>query len=230
MPDRETWFYLPCASQSAAENMAWDETLLESAPRIARPVLRFYGWREPAASFGYFQQYAQVADLTSLRPLIRRPTGGGLVPHERDWTYALVFPPGHPWYGYRARQSYAEVHRWVQSSLRQLGLETQLAAAARSADTRQCFAGAVCDDLLWHGAKIAGAAQRRTRAGLLIQGSVQPPRAVMPRADWEAAMREAARSACGVQWERWEPDAPFLNCARRLATEKYSQTAYNARR
>ena len=47
---------------------------------------RFYAWLEPAATFGYFQRFAEVERMTLLRPLLRRPTGGGLVPHAADWT------------------------------------------------------------------------------------------------------------------------------------------------
>jgi lipoate-protein ligase A len=50
------WFLLESGSGSAAVNMAVDETLLEAMPRLQRPVLRFYGWTESAASFGYFQK------------------------------------------------------------------------------------------------------------------------------------------------------------------------------
>ena len=44
--------------RAAALNMAIDEALLESA---AAPTLRFYRWRSPALSFGYFGSYADVA-------------------------------------------------------------------------------------------------------------------------------------------------------------------------
>ena len=44
--------------------MALDEALLESMSRLGRPVLRFYGWTEPAATFGYFQKYADVERAT----------------------------------------------------------------------------------------------------------------------------------------------------------------------
>src|SRR3989442_10321356 len=96
----------PC---DAAFNMALDEAVLEAMPRLGQPVLRFYGWTEKAASFGYFQKYAQIEQMTLLRPLVRRPTGGGLVPHDADWTYSLTFPTNHQWYSFSATESYRSV-------------------------------------------------------------------------------------------------------------------------
>src|SRR5580765_2159147 len=98
---------------SSAPNMTVDEALLEAMPRLAMPVLRFYSWEEPAASFGYFQKYGEVERLTSLRPLVRRPTGGGLVPHDADWTYSLIFPPSENWYSLKAIESYKQLHQWL---------------------------------------------------------------------------------------------------------------------
>ena len=49
------WFLLNSGPCDAAFNMALDEALLEAMPRLQKPVLRFYGWTEPAATFGYFQ-------------------------------------------------------------------------------------------------------------------------------------------------------------------------------
>jgi hypothetical protein len=154
--------------------MALDEVLLEAMPRLRRPVLRFYSWTEPAASFGYFQRYAEVAVWTSLRPLVRRPTGGGIVSHEADWTYSLAFPAGHEWHLLRAAASYRRIHEWIQTAFAGLDVPTELASGCHTAQPGQCFAGYEKFDLLWRGKKIAGAAQRRTRNGLLIQGSVQP--------------------------------------------------------
>ena len=71
------WHLLAQGKQPADYNMALDEALLESAHTMARPVLRFYGWLEPAASFGYAQKYEEIERWTMLRPLVRRPTGGG---------------------------------------------------------------------------------------------------------------------------------------------------------
>ena len=72
-----SWLLLQSGPCAPAFNMALDEALLEAMPRLQRPVLRLYGWTEPAATFGYFQKYAEVERATKLRPLIRRPTGGG---------------------------------------------------------------------------------------------------------------------------------------------------------
>ena len=77
----EFWYRLHSGLCHPAFNMALDEALLNLMPRLQRPVLRFYGWTEPAASFGYFQKYADVERATLLRPLVRRPTGGGIVQH-----------------------------------------------------------------------------------------------------------------------------------------------------
>jgi len=212
-----------------AFNMALDETLLHAASRRGQPVLRFYSWTEPAASFGYFQKYAQVERMTALRPLVRRPTGGGLVPHDADWTYSLAFPPNHAWYSLSATESYRRVHEWLQAAFARLGLNTELAPAALKAQAGQCFQGHERFDLLLGGRKIAGAAQRRTRDGLLIQGSVQPPPSV-PRNAWQEAMLAVASPTYGVGWENLQPEAWLTEHAQELARRKYSQASYNQRR
>ena len=126
-PAVNSWLLLASGPGPAAFNMALDESLLESVSRLGRPVLRFYGWTEPAATFGYFQKYAEVERATHLRPLIRRPTGGGIVPHDADWTYSLVFPPGHEWHSLKAEESYRRVHEWIQSAFAKLNVTTELA-------------------------------------------------------------------------------------------------------
>ncbi len=226
----QPWYLLQSGRCDAAFNMAWDEALLHDAPCLGRPVLRFYSWTAPAASFGYFQKYVQIEQITALRPLVRRPTGGGLVPHDADWTYSLTFPPTHDWYRLVATESYRRVHEWIRAAFTRLGVSAELAAVCRKTLPGQCFQGHERYDLLWRGQKIAGAAQRRTRDGLLIQGSVQPQRLSLARADWEQAMCEAARSEQDVQWVVFQPDAPLLESVQSLIRQKYSQTSYNRKR
>ena len=224
------WYLLESGSGDYAFNMALDEALLQGVSRLGRPVLRFYGWTEPAASFGYFQKHAQIEQMTRLRPLVRRPTGGGLVPHDADWTYSAVFPPSDDWCRLHATDSYRRIHEWIRAALARLSLATELAPACSKASPGQCFQGHEMFDLLWRGRKIAGAAQRRTRDGLLIQGSVQARQLSLARADWEKAMCDVARDEQGAGWSAFEPDAPLAERAAALARVKYSQAAYNRKR
>ena len=226
----EPWFFLQSGLGEPAWNMALDETLLENAPQIGKPVLRFYGWIEPAASFGYSQHFAELERATMLRPLIRRPTGGGLVPHAADWTYSLAFPPNHFWYSLKATESYERVHLWIRDAFQKIGVQTELSPTAKKEIPGQCFVGAEKSDVLWHGRKIAGAAQRRTKTGLLIQGSVQPPPISLKRADWENAMRTVAEANFDVAWNKFSVDANLNEFASKLVEEKYSRAGYNQKR
>jgi lipoate-protein ligase A len=210
--------------------MALDETLLEAMPRLGKPVLRFYGWTEPAASFGYFQKYGEVERATLLRPLVRRPTGGGIVPHNADWTYSLAFPAGGDWHVLRAVESYRRMHEWIQSAFARLGVPTELAPGARQSSPGQCFAGHEQFDLLWRGKKIAGAAQRRNKPGLLIQGSVQPPPLGLAKIDWQKAMCDVAHSAFGAEWAECEPDTWLRDRTDALVRDKYALATYNQKR
>jgi hypothetical protein len=226
----DVWFVLDSGACDSAFNMALDEALLESGPQINRPVLRFYGWTLPAASFGYFQKIADIERATHLRPLVRRPTGGGLVPHGVDWTYSVVIPPGHSWYALRASESYERMHRWIQSAFTALGVTAELASSCRKEIAGQCFAGYEKFDVLSLGRKIAGAAQRRTKTGLLIQGSVQPAPPGVTRAQWQEVMRARAELEWRARFELFEPAVSFLSRAEQLAAERFSCDEFNRRR
>jgi lipoate-protein ligase A len=224
------WLLFNSGKGEAAANMAADEALLAAVSGLQRPVLRFYGWTERAATFGYFQKYAEVAAITGLRPLIRRPTGGGIVPHDFDWTYSAAFPPGHEWYELKAEESYRRIHDWLRLAFERLKIPTELAPCCKKTLPGQCFIGYEKFDLLWHGKKIAGAAQRRNKCGLLIQGSVQAPFASVTREQWEQAMAEVAVEQFGVGWKPFANDAAWSAAVDNLVREKYSQAGFNQKR
>jgi len=224
------WLLLNSGPSGAAFNMALDEALLEAMPRLQKPVLRFYGWTEPAATFGYFQKFSEVERATQLRPLIRRPTGGGIVPHDADWTYSAIFPAGHEWHSLKAEESYRRIHDWLRLAFAELKIETDLAPCCKKMLPGQCFVGHEKSDLLWHGKKIAGAAQRRNKLGLLIQGSVQSPSVALARSNWEQAMVAVAADRFGIHWQAGGADDELLAAADQLAAGKFSQTGYNQKR
>lgn len=222
----EAWWRLSSGVREPAMNMAVDEALLEVASGWDCPVFRTYGWDRPAATFGYFQRFSEVAAMVDLRPLIRRPTGGGVVPHDTDWTYSVVVPPVHAWYRLSAVESYQRMHRWLQAAFGRMEVHTELADCCDPRGAGQCFVGADRYDLLCSGRKIAGAAQRRNRHGLLIQGSVQPPRSSLARMDWESAMMSVAN----VQWSPFVVDPALEARIGELAAGRYALPSYNEKR
>ena len=231
------WYLLNSGPGAAAFNMALDDALLGAVSELGQPVLRFYGWTEPAATFGNLQKISAVESTTALRPLIRRPTGGGVVPHDADWTYSFTVPPDHEWHLLAATESYHRMHAWIQSAFARLTVATEIAPCClKPVIPNQnpripgaCFVGHEKFDLLWRGKKVAGSAQRRNKCGLLIQGSVQPPLPIN-RNDWETAMLEAARNAFGAFWQEMPSCEALQTQTATLLREKYSQDSYNRKR
>jgi lipoate-protein ligase A len=159
-------------AKSAALNMALDEVLLAEA---GAPILRFYRWRQPSLSFGYFGLYAEVASQSKEREIVRRWTGGGIVPHGDDITYSVIIPKAHPFFARSSLEIYAALHDAIRRALEVNQIEATLLDQAASRVSEDCFANAVRADVMSNGRKIAGAAHRRSRAGLLHQGSIQQP-------------------------------------------------------
>ena len=104
------------------------------------------------------------------------------------------------------------------------GAVTELCPETRPAGAGQCFVGAEKSDLLYCGNKIAGAAQRRNRSGLLIQGSVQAKGTGVERPSWETAM------LAEVECSEWQPPESFTDEAKRLAKRKYESDSHNQKR
>jgi lipoyl(octanoyl) transferase len=191
---------LPVRMGGAAENMASDFLLLQRYPDPAAARFRHYGWRAPSFTFGYSQKIAFVrSQLPPGGPfdLCRRASGGGVVDHREDWTYALIIPRGHPLEAERAALSYRLVHAGLAEALRLQGAPAALqepmplpVAEGKEAHATVlpgvCFERAETHDVINSrtGEKIAGAAQKRNKHGLLFQGSIWRP-AAGPAVDWE---------------------------------------------
>jgi lipoyl(octanoyl) transferase len=198
-------------ARGAAMQMALDELLLECA---AKPTLRFYRWQRPSLSFGYFGRYTDVAGDASARDVVRRWTGGGIVLHGEDVTYALIVPAQFLDGRTRARAVYSFVHDAIVRSLA-AHVPSELAPADAPKVSEACFANAVAADVLADGRKIAGAAQRRTRVGLLQQGSVQFERLPMTFAV------DLATALCSTP-EEIHLAEPLVSRATALAAAKYA--------
>lgn len=181
---------LPVRTAGAAENMAVDFLLLQRYPVPAAARFRHYEWRTQAFTFGLSQAMDYIrANLPSGGPfdLCRRPTGGGLVDHRNDWTYGLVIPRGHALFDAPATQAYREVHAALAAAMQALGEPVALHDQRHPTEEGPtiCFERPELYDVLntATGLKIAGAAMKRNKHGLLLQGSIEKSR-VGP-VDWE---------------------------------------------
>jgi len=151
-------------------NMAIDEVLLSSG-RSA--ILRFYRWNKPAISFGYFVTFTEACAVAGDRAMVRRWTGGGIVPHGEDLTYSIMIGSNDKTFSLPSKIVYQRVHAALSSALREFGIPAVLTEANEPKLSEACFANPVASDVMENGRKIAGAAQRKTRSGLLHQGSIQ---------------------------------------------------------
>ena len=217
------WRLLIHDPASPARNMAIDEALLRE---VREPVLRIYEWSVPAVSLGYFQPAA----LAGERPFVRRYTGGGIVDHAHDVTYTIVLPRKHPWMELSMPESYCLVHQGVQAALAACGIESELTPAAHAVESEACFAKPVRFDIVAGSSKLSGAAQRRTREGLLHQGSI-----LLPDPKHNQTVREkfaeafAARIVLVYDTDPATHDLTAAESARaaNLERERYATEAWN---
>ena len=221
--------------RAATLNMALDEALLES---VTVPTIRFYRWRRPSLSFGYFGRYIDVAPHESEQEIVRRWTGGGTVFHGDDLTYSLIIPASDPLFSERSMSIYQKIHRAIQKVLVAIDQQAELASAAAVDDRRnqldstvadrryngqECFANPVREDVMVNGRKVAGGAQRRTRLGILHQGSIQLD--ALPD-----GFAEQLSAALGNSLNRETLGAATMQRAQTIADRKYGTAEWLRRR
>lgn len=217
---------------SAAMNMAIDEALLEMA---MVPTIRFYGWRSPALSFGYFGRFSDVAIYAAERDLVRRWTGGGIVFHGDDLTYSIVISANDPAFDESSVAIYEKIHRALCEALNKIGTHAVVATGVDADDVPfsthavatgsgyNCFSNPVRADVMISGRKIAGAAQRRTRRGLLQQGSIQD---ITINTDLAKLFAQALTANCSD----FDINEELLERARELAQLKYGTESWLRKR
>ncbi len=173
----QTW--KDTAFRSAAENMALDEALFRHAAETGIPMARFYNWDHPAVTVGYF---FEKEGITPPPGAVRRYTGGGLVEHGEDLTFALAIPAAEPFTSASAEERYRFVHESLIHALTQQGMVTDptlLGPGPNPVDStaNTCFTKPVLWDIIdpTSGEKIGGGAQRRSKGAVLHQGSVRLP-------------------------------------------------------
>lgn len=144
------------------------------------PTLRVFRWQPYCISLGFHQNEEEI-DLDKCRAaaidVARRPTAGRAILHAEELTYSVIIPASHAWYEMLPLDFYRRISEAIAHGLRYLGVDAQFAPGEKlyheSKPLRlSCFASAARNEIVAHGKKLVGSAQRRFRTGTLQHGSI----------------------------------------------------------
>ena len=179
------WRLLHSPPATGADNMAFDEALMLRARNRREWTMRVYSWSEPTLSLGRNQAARGGYRLPLLRErrigIVRRPTGGRAILHDREVTYSVAAPLDAAG---DLSESYARINRLLLEALRRLGIEAvvvgrgdgthRLGAAADRGEPGflPCFHHPSSGEITVGGRKLVGSAQWRRDGALLQHGSI----------------------------------------------------------
>ena len=152
------------------------------ASRTGLWVLRVYAWSSPTLSFGRNQVALDAYDRGRLAErgidVVRRPTGGRAILHDREVTYSVVGPAASAG---DLGESYARINRLLVAALHRLGLDAEVVdrtePSLRDPELERrgplpCFHHPSAGEITLHGRKLVGSAQWRCSDALLQHGSI----------------------------------------------------------
>jgi lipoate-protein ligase A len=159
--------------------MARDRELLDELVAGSRPAtLRFYSWDPACISLGLGQS-EEILDMQAVHAagldVVRRPTGGQALLHDREVTYSVVASQQDPAVGGTLMQSYHAISEALLAGLATLGISGEGAPCEprpASGVTPICFASASAEEVLVDGRKLIASAQWRSRGAFLQHGSL----------------------------------------------------------
>lgn len=160
--------------------MALDEAVASCVGQgKSPPTLRLYGWERPSVSLGRFQKLIDLDEdfcSSGKIPVVRRPTGGRAVLHDRELTYSFSIRTDHPPFSGGLLQSYRAIGAAFTVALRRMGIDveprTRREKGAVLAGSPLCFLSSSYGEMLVGRRKLVGSAQKRWGDFLLQQGSI----------------------------------------------------------
>ena len=175
-------------------NMAIDEAIMIAHREgLVPPTIRFYQWSPPAVSLGYFQDLKKEIDVDVCRNLgidiVRRPTGGKAVLHDKELTYSFIIKEDHPLVNNSILETYKKISGGMIRGLSYIGVTAKLVplrekfksdslpkrekSETHHSDFKSiCFSVPSQYEVQVEGKKIVGSAQVRKREIVLQHGSL----------------------------------------------------------
>lgn len=177
---KKHWAFIDTGFQDASWNMAFDECLINwhHEGKIP-PTLRFYGWKAPSLSVGYFQKVDNKIDFDAIEQhrcqFVRRLTGGSAVLHDDELTYSLVISENDPDIPVSVQEAYHVLSKGVFEGYHNLGIPAEYAILDRDSArgrTAICFEKPAFYEMVADGKKLSGNAQTRKKGVLMQHGSI----------------------------------------------------------
>lgn len=179
--ESDIWRFLDTGKGSAMFNMDLDVQLFDEVRHGGQPFIRLYGWESPAITTGYSQNAADIFDLARCAScgvdVVRRPTGGRAVFHDKEVAYSVSAPIADDYFGGSITETYKRISEVIRSALVRLGVNVRLSPGTiEKADVSgrflPCFISVSKFELTAGGKKIVGSAQCRQNGCFLQQGSI----------------------------------------------------------
>ncbi len=175
------WRFLNSGKLNSAQNMAVDEAIFKCVQDgRSLPTIRFYDWEPSTVSCGYNQEVAKEVDFVALKKhgfgFVRRPTGGRVVLHDNEVTYAVISPAVERLTG-NVTEAYSEISKALAKGLEFMGINVDfekgnLSSGHQRQAANPCFTSSSRYELNYHRKKIVGSAQVRKNNCLLQHGSI----------------------------------------------------------
>lgn len=155
---------------SAKENMQRDIDLLAD---LDGAVLRFHHWiAKFPVTCGYFVDPSKFLRLDRV-DIAKRPTGGGVVFHGLDLSFAFLMPSGNRNFFLDPLKNYFFVNSIIKDAIEECFSIKGLYLINESCRAKNfCMERPTKFDILFKGKKIAGGAQRKTKKGYLHQATI----------------------------------------------------------
>lgn len=170
----EAYFYSENFAFSSEEQMAMDEWMLLQTDKLSAIGFRVYRMVE-TCTIGRNQSFDLIKERTEgFKTLVRRPTGGGTVFHGDDLIYSLTIPNTHDLYQLKLGDLYHEIHSVVNRVFQHFSVGAELHDECVKRLPDFCFDAPNRFDLLSleDGKKLGGSAIKKSKKGILIQGSL----------------------------------------------------------
>ena len=176
------WRLIIDGPQNAFMNMAVDEAIFtRTREEHYRPTIRFSQWERPSISYGYAVKaekelnihYCQEQDIQ----IVRRITGGGVVFHQCDITFSIIFPEDIVPDTGSVLGSYKFINQIFILGLQNFGIrggfyEMDQKTPTETGGENVCFLKPTQFDIIYEGKKLVGNAQRRKKGYILNHGSI----------------------------------------------------------